>query len=287
MKWFYYVEIPTNEKIESSQIVKVELDGFSRKITAENELKKSLAETYGSNFKIFERLTPIPAIVFLVIAVVLTIPKFDLNSGTAQLHLLPNGVSLILSIAIYSAVVLRVKGIQSSFNSAFDVVISMLCVWLLASFIKVLLNDAVESSGIVSVFLEKIGMGNSLWLIILAVVLSWLGMKNISKYVYLIVAVLGFVELCSIDSYMGNYLCVIFLLSSFLGVVFYLKYEGKLITDSLANTVSSIISKTGITNINTDGEKLGEDIRLYIENKKLPPKINEPKPKEKKTTTKI
>ena len=61
-----------------------------------------------------------------------------------------------------------------------------------------------------------------------------------------------------------------------------MKYEGKLITDSLANTVSSIISKTGITNINTDGEKLGEDIRLYIENKKLPPKINESKPKEKK-----
>lgn len=287
MKCFYDVEIPTNEKIESSQIVKVELDGFSRKITAENELKKSLAETYGSNFKIFERFNPIPAIVFLVIAVVLTIPKFDLKSGTAQLHLLPNGVSLILSIAIYSAVVLRVKGFRSSFNTTIDVIVSLLTICLLATFIKVLLNDAVESSGIVSVFLEKIGMGNSLWLIILALVLSWLGMKNISKYVYLIVAVLGFVELCSIDSYMGNYLCVIFLLSSFLGVVFYLKYEGKLITDSLANTVSSIISKTGITKINTDGEKLGEDIRLYIENKKLPPKINEPKPKEKKTTTKI
>ena len=57
MKCFYDVEIPTNEKIESSQIVKVELDGFSRKITAENELKKSLAETYGSNFKIFERFS--------------------------------------------------------------------------------------------------------------------------------------------------------------------------------------------------------------------------------------
>ena len=31
MKCFYDVEIPTNEKIESSQIVKVELDGFSKK----------------------------------------------------------------------------------------------------------------------------------------------------------------------------------------------------------------------------------------------------------------
>lgn len=287
MKCFYDVEISTNEKIESSQIVKVELDGFSRKITAENELKKSLAETYGSNFKIFERFNPIPAIVFLAIAVFLTFFKFDLKTGTAQLELLPNGVSLILSIAIYSAVVLRVKGFRSSFNTPIDVIVSVLTICLLATFIKVLLNDAVESSGIVSVFLEKIGMGNSLWLIILAVVLSWLGMKNISKYVYLIVAVLGFVELCSIDGFMGEVLCVIFLLSSFLGFVFYLKYEGKLITDSLANTVSSIISKTGITNINTDGEKLGEDIRLYIENKKLPPKINESKPKEKKTTTKI
>lgn len=89
MKCYYDVEIPANEKIESSQIVKVELDGFSRKITAENELKKSLAETYGSNFKIFERFNLIPAIVFLAIAVFLTFFKFDLKTGTAQLELLP------------------------------------------------------------------------------------------------------------------------------------------------------------------------------------------------------
>lgn len=178
------------------------------------------------------------------------------------------------------------KGIQSSFNSAFDVVISMLCVWLLASFIRVLLNDAVESSGFVNDLLETIGMGNSLWLIILAVVLSWLGMKNISKYVYLIVAVLGFVELCSIDSYMGNFFSIIFLLSSFLGFVFYLKYEGKLITDSLIKTTSNIISKTGITNIKADGVKLGEDIKLYIENNKLPPKTKDIESKDKKSKTK-
>lgn len=275
MKHFYDVEIPTSRKIESSQIVKVELDGFKGKDYAESELRNSLAETYGANFEIYKRFNPFPGIVFLAIAVVLSFFPYDLKSGTAQLNLIPNPICLFLSLIIYSSVVLRIKGLQEFFNSVTDVLISILCILLLATFIKVLLNDAVEKSGVVNNFLEKFGLGNSIWLMIIAIVLSWLGQKNIAKYVCFIVAVLGFVELCSIDGYMGDFKSIIFILSSFLGFVFYLKYEGKLITDSLKNTASNIITKTGISHIKTDGEKLGENIKLFIENNKFQPKTKD------------
>ena len=228
MKCFYDVEISTKKEVENSQLVKIQLEGNSNRVNAEKEIRDVLDKHYPNSYRIFNRSSPIPAIILMAIAVFLTFFTYDLKTGTAQLKLFPSIESFVCSLVLYSAIVLRVKGLQDSFNSLIDVIVSVLAILLLATFIKVLVNDAVESSGKVNEILQKIGLDNSWWLIGFAIVLSWLGKKNIAKYVYLIVAFLGLIELCSIDGFMGSFLSIIFALCSFFGFAFYLKYEGKI-----------------------------------------------------------
>lgn len=109
---------------------------------------------------------------------------------------------------------------------------SVLVILVLATFINIFSRNAKVATGIVGKILEKIGLNNSNYLIVAAIVLSWLGIKQVACFVWIAIIALGIAELVTCGNYMGNFKGALFLLSSFLGFLFYLKYEGKIIINS-------------------------------------------------------
>lgn len=112
-------------------------------------------------------------------------------------------------------------------------------------------------------FFSKIGLGNTYFLIGIAILLSWLGMEKICRYVWLAVWILGIIEICSIDVYMKNDIAITFLLSSFVGLVFFFKYEDDLIFNqfkSMGEKVSELIPQ-----IEKDGKQIGENLTYQIQ----------------------
>lgn len=221
--------------------------------TKEEAMEKrsqEIKEDSGSVVRISKRATPIPVILFLGVTVLISYFDYHDDVGFDELNLYPSIISLVLSVVVYSAFVIRIKGLENMFNNTVvDVVISVLLILVMSIFIEILSGDASTKTGIIGKILEKLGFGNSYILIIAAAVLSWLGFKQICGFVWLAVIFFGLTELGTCGIYMGKFIGSLFILSAFLGCIFYLKYEGRLIINSFqklaASTITTISSDIG------------------------------------------
>jgi len=203
-----------------------------------------------------KKASPIPGIISFSIALLLTTIPFYEKNGFNSVFLFPNIISLVCSLFVYSAFVIRVKGINNTFKNIPDFIISILCILVLASFIKIFLRDSIASSGLLGTLLRMLGLNNSYFLIAGAIILSWLGMRSVAGFMWIIIAVLGMVELATAGEYMGEYISVVFILSAFCGFIFYLKYEGKIIINSFA-TLTKNTQNLVMYDINKTNEMLG------------------------------
>ena len=198
-----------------------------------------------------KKVSVLPGILSFSIALLLTTIPFYEKDGFNSVFLFPNIISLVCSLFVYSSFVIRVKGINNTFKNIPDFIISILCILVLASFIKIFLRDSIVLTGWVGTMLKMLGLNNSYLLITGTVIFSWLGIRGIAGFMWIIIAILGMVELATAGEYMGEYISAVFILSAFCGFIFYLKYEGKIIINSFAtltkntqNLVMYDISKT-------------------------------------------
>lgn len=236
----------------------------SSKEEAEKELRDKY-EGYDIDFiKIYNnKSNAICAIIFLSIAVFFTFFKW--MKGFDAISLFPNPQSLIFSFLIYSGLVIRTKGLDKIFHDKMNMIISVLFICLFASVIKILLNDTAETTGIIGKLLDKIGLGNSHFLLIAAILLSWLGMNAVSRYVYLVVFILGFVEIGTLDNFMGSLFSTLFLLASFMGFVFFFKYEEKSVRLAFVKATSKFINSLDIDGMTKEGEQVMNWAKSQIE----------------------
>ena len=197
---------------------------------------------------------------------------FDYHNdvGFDKYNFYPSIFSLILSVVVYSAFVIRIKGLENMFNNTVvDVVISVLLILVMGIFIEILSGNASTKTGIIGKILEKLGFGNSYILIIAAAVLSWLGLKQIGGFVWLAVIFFGLTELGTCGIYMGKFIGSLFILSAFLGCIFYLKYEGTLIINSFqklaASTIATISSDIGASQ-KLAQKRVGKTTNTYVTN---------------------
>ena len=223
------LEKPCTEK----QLMRVQVDASNEK-DAHELVQKAYANV--SSIKIIS--SPLPAIILFSITLVMSLFKYF--DGFDSIVLFPNIISLFFSILVYCAFVIRSKGVENTFKNKSDTILSILFILVFAIFIKIFVGESTIPSGFVGKLLNKIGIGNNWLLICGAILLSWLGIKQIAGFVWIAVVVLGLVELTTCGSYMGNIKGCIFLLSAFVGFVFYLKYEGKLIINSFKDNSSYI-----------------------------------------------
>lgn len=224
---------------------KTEVQTLSIKADSIENAKETFLEALqeNTNVKCLEmnkKFSPICGIISFSIALLLTTIPFYEKNGFNSVFLFPNIISLVCSLFVYSSFVIRVKGISNTFKNIPDFVISILCILVLASFIKIFLRDSIVSSGLLGMILKMLGLNNSYLLIAGAVIFSWLGIKIIAGVMWIIIAMLGMIELATAGEYMGEYISVLFILSSFCGFIFYLKYEGKVIINSFANITKNV-----------------------------------------------
>lgn len=208
-------------------------------VKAENEenavalCKEKLDSQDFSVSSVSKRASVVPGIVFLGIAFLMTLIRYyDGNNHFKYFDLFPRALSILFSIIVYSAFVIKVKGIENTFKNVSDTIISVLFILVLAVFINIFSRNAKVDNGIIDKILKFLKLDNSNYLIVAAMILSWLGIKQIACFVWIAIIVLGIGELVTCGNYMGNFKGALFLLSSFLGFVFYLKYEGKIIINS-------------------------------------------------------
>lgn len=203
-----------------------------------------------------KKVSVLPGILSFSIALLLTIIPFYEKDGFNSVFLFPNIISLVCSLFVYSSFIIRVKGINNTFKSIPDFIISILCILVLASFIKIFLRDSIVLTGWVGTMLKMLGLNNSYLLITGTVIFSWLGIRGIAGFMWIIIAILGMVELATAGEYMGEYISAVFILSAFCGFIFYLKYEGKIIINSFA-TLTKNTQNLVMYDINKTNEMLG------------------------------
>ena len=189
---------------------------------------------------ISKKASPIPGIVFLSLPILMSCFRFFKNYGIDYIELKPDLISTTISTIIYSSFVIRAKGIKNTFKGIFDTIISILIILLMAIFIKFFVGNNELFTGWFGKLLSKLNLNiTKNQIIIGASILSWIGVKQISGLLWLLVIGLGLTEFASCGNYMGSLQGSFFVLSAFLGCIFYLKYEGKIIIDSLKNMTHS------------------------------------------------
>lgn len=239
------LEVPL-KKLEV-QTLSIKADSFEN---AKETFLASLQENKGIKcLEVDKKASVLPGIISFSIALLLTTIPFYEKNGFNSVFLFPNIISLLCSLFVYSSFVIRVKGINNTFKNIPDFIISILCILVLASFIKIFLRDSIVLTGWVGTMLKMVGLNNSYFLIAIAVIFSWLGIKSIAGFMWIIIAILGMVELATAGEYMGEYISAVFILSAFCGFIFYLKYEGKIIINSFINMTKNTAGQV-MTNIN-------------------------------------
>ncbi|MGP1440598.1 MAG: hypothetical protein ACTTJ3_07670 [Treponema sp.] len=237
---------------------KLEVQTFSIKADSLETAKEDILAQLQENKEIKcvemkKKASVLPGIISFSIAILITTIPFYEKTGFNSMFLFPNIMAILASLIIYSSFIIRVKGINNTFKNIPDFIISILCILVLASFIKIFLRDSIVLTGWVGTMLKMVGFNNSYFLIAGAVIFSWLGIRTIAGFMWIIIAILGMVELATAGEYMGEYMSAIFILSAFCGFIFYLKYEGKIIISSFSKMTSNI-GKVLISDINTTKE---------------------------------
>ena len=251
----YFIEAEVRVPYVRTEVRNVAVKGTNSD-TAIAKYELELKEQGLSVTSISKRTSAIPGIICFSIALVMSFFRYFEEGGFNYIYLYPNIVSVLLSVVIYSSFVIRIKGIQNTFKNSLDTIISMLFILVFAMFIQIFTSNSKISSGLIGKILSKLGLGNSYYLIIAAIVLSWLGIKQVCGFVWLAIFALALTELVTCGNYMGNVKGSVFILSSFCGFVFFLKYEGKLIINSFRKL--AISSSTFVKSDLDESKKLAQ-----------------------------
>lgn len=183
-----------------------------------------------------------PSIISFSIALFLSLIPYYEHDGFKSVYLFPNMSALLVSIVLYSSFVIKVKGLENTFKNTKDCILSLLCILVLAIFIKIFLRDSIPPKSAIGRVMSLLKLNNSYTLIAAAVILSWIGVKSVAGIIWVITAGLGILQLVTAGNIMGEFTGAVFILSSFSGFVFYLKYEGKLIINSFKTLTSKAMN---------------------------------------------
>jgi hypothetical protein len=225
------------EPLESVEYKKVQAENYEEAV---NLAKIKYQETYADAEGIVAvpiKKSRIVAIVCLLVAVFL---GFITWSGQTMLK--PNMISTLAAIALYSAVIVRLKGLKNSFNSFSDILLSCLTIVFCASFLNLFLGDV--KFDIKFFWLkETVEIPGSV-VLGLGVLLSWLGIKAIAGIVWVILFILAAIQIITLSGAMGIW-GMVYVLAAFLGIIFSLKEQSSYFLDDLRNDMASITARTG------------------------------------------
>lgn len=157
---------------------------------------------------------------FLLMGCAIFLSIIGWKTGHDTILIRPNLSSCLYAVLIYSVFVVRIKGVQRALDTGIDIVYCILNVLLLSSFIRIIILDReVNFLGLFDIPID------TTYLIIFAVLFSWLGLKLISVLCMGLVCVLAICNINILTDAMGDIWGTVYVLSSFLGVLIYLRNE--------------------------------------------------------------
>ena len=177
----------------------------------------------------------IAAIIFLSISCFLSL--FSWYQGNVTFIIRPSMFSVLLAIGLYSAVIIRLKGLQNCFNNATDTILSCLTILFCSSFLNFFTGDME-----IQILWFEIFISGKL-LLTVAFLLSWLGVALVAKFVWIALFILAAARILIGDAAMGIW-GVVYVLSAFLGIVFQLKQQSVDFRESLGREIVSIGART-------------------------------------------
>jgi hypothetical protein len=182
-----------------------------------------------------EKQRHLPAIVCMAIACLLSFIPWHM--GKVVFSIMPSMLSTMIAIGLYSAVIIRIKGLQNSFNNASETILSCLTILFCASFISFFCGETK-----IQILWFKIFISGKI-LLTIAVLLSWVGMAAVAGLVWIFLFILAGARLLIGDAAMGFW-GNIYALSGFLGIVFQLKQQNANFLETLGKDLVTVAART-------------------------------------------
>ncbi|MBR5048734.1 MAG: hypothetical protein IKX74_03725, partial [Erysipelotrichaceae bacterium] len=157
------------------------------------------------------------SIICMLTAVLISFVRW--HDGRNIISLSPTLTSCVYAVLLYSAYLVRFKGIRNMFQSWQDVIFSVLLILLFSSF-----TQAIMPSVEINFLIVHISISPKT-LLLVSIAFSWLGMKLISLLFMFIIALIALGNLVSLDAAMGNLFGPIYVITSFIGLVSYMSTE--------------------------------------------------------------
>ncbi len=159
-------------------------------------------------------------IAFVLMLIPIFLSFIGWGDGHNLISISPDLTSCLYSMLIYVAFVVRFKGIQRTMSSWIDILFCVFMILLLSSFIKIILvNETFNLFGF-----SKINIRTDIVLLV-AIILSWLGLKPISLACMAVIMIFAMFNITSLSTAMKSFYGPLYLISAFLGIMMYLSIE--------------------------------------------------------------
>ncbi len=254
------------------EVVDNEYKAYAVKASSEEEAKKIAKKNFSEEFlttgsiivterPLMRQKRSIFALVAMIIPILLSFVSW--KNGHSTISISPDLISCLFGVTIYSAFVIRFKGIQRTVDSIYDILFAVVSAILFSTFIKILLfQTEISVLGII-----KLSIDTNVILIV-AVILSWLGLKIVSLSCIGIIVLLALGNIVGLNDAMGSIWGTIYIISSFLGIIMYASVE-----PAFLETRKSIyrFAKNSINRLNSDllgAKQETSKIKSMIDNRK-------------------
>ncbi len=157
---------------------------------------------------------------FMLIPILLSFVRWYLPTGHNPISIMPDFISNFFAVLLYAAFLVRFKGIQRTIGSWIDIVLCVFSVLLTSSFIRIIL--VIKP---ITIFGKKEISIDTSWILLVAIVLSWLGLKIMSVVCIVGVGAFAFFNIAQLSEAMGPVWGTVYILCSFMGILFYISIE--------------------------------------------------------------
>lgn len=220
MQYIVQVNGDVLDKQSKAYVVKAASEEDAQIIATQNFCKEFVVEKDEVHVSVKPQRrskTAIVAFVFLLIPILLSFVQWKNGHDTVSIS--PDYISCLFGVLIYSAFVVRFKGIKRVGESWIDIVFCVLLVLVLSTFVRTIL---VEKN------LKFFGNGeftvDTTVLLVVATILSWFGLKVISLISMCAVTVIALFNIVSLNNAMGFFGSV-YMICAFVGILLYLAVE--------------------------------------------------------------
>ena len=220
--------------------------------SSEIEAKKLAQSQFINQYKVIDNDLEVSAeeknmkmtiISFILMGISILISYLKWANGHDIISIAPDGLSVTYALIFYSAYLIKIKGMKTfkSLNGIFSLIFVCL---ILASFFRIIL--VVKEIKLLWLIPISIDANQ---LIIVALVLSWLGIGLVSCLCYIFVGLLALSNITVLNTAMGNVFGPLYILTSFVGIGIYLANDIEL-KYVLPNLFSSV--RKGTKHIHND-----------------------------------